>query len=99
MDGDNNKRVEGAETLLESAACSSGRFLKAAEKSGMYFLLVLVLTAHGRIEEKDSKHLLKIEEEFHDFESDIVDEKDEATMRGMGGKGLKEFWCDLYKYR
>ena len=95
MDGDNNKRVEGAETLLESAACIPGQFLKI----GMYFLLVLVMTAQGRIEEKDLKHLLKIEEEFHDFESDIVDEKDEATMRGMGGKGLKEFWCDLYKYR
>ena len=98
MAGDNNKRVEGAETLHQSVACISGRS-KAAEKVRMYFLLVLVMTAHGRIEEKDSKPLFKIEEEFHDFESDIVDEKDEATMRRMGGKGLKEFWCDLYKYR
>ena len=65
----------------------------------MYFLLVLVIGAQVRIERKDSKHWIEVEEEFHDFESDIVDEKDEATMRGMGGKGLKEFWCDLYKYR
>ena len=55
----------------------------------MYFLLVLVMTAQGRIEGKDSKHLIEIEEEFHDFESDIADHKDEATMRHMGGKGLK----------
>ena len=65
----------------------------------MFFLLALVMAAQGRIEGKDSKHLIEIEEEYHDFESRIVDQKDEATMRGMGGKGLKEFWCDLYKYR
>ena len=46
MDGDNNKRVEGAETSHESVACISGQLLKAAKEVGMYFLLVLVIGAH-----------------------------------------------------
>ena len=63
----------------------------------MYFLLVLVMTAHGKID--DSSHLIKIETESHDFESDIVDQIDQSAIARMGGRGLKEFWCDLYKYR
>ena len=49
----------------------------------------------------DIQNFSKLEDnkEYHDFESEIVDQKDEATMRRIGGKGLKEFWCDLYKYR
>ena len=73
--------------------------LKAPQKVGMYFLLVLVMTVHGKIEGKDSNPLIDIKRKFHDFESDIVDQKDTATMMHKGGKGLKEFWCDLYKYR
>ena len=61
-------------------------------------LLILVITAHAK--GKDSKNMAKIQREFHDFESNIVDQKDEAAaVMGKGGRGLKEFWCDLYKYR
>ena len=55
------------------------------------------MTVHGNID--DSSHVINIEREFHDFESDIVDQIDQPTIARMGGRGLKEFWCDLYKYR
>ena len=39
--------------------------------------------------------MAKIQRKFHDFESDIVDQKDEAAaVMGKGGRGLKEFWCN-----
>ena len=100
MNGDNNKRVLRAETLHESTAgierLQEGTS-KAPKKVGMYFLLVLVMTVHGKIEGKNSNHLIDIKREFRDFESGIVDQK--SIMMRKGGKGLKEFWCDLYKYR
>ena len=72
--------------------------MKAADTIGMYFLLVLVMSpVQGKID--DSSHLIKIEREFHDFESEIVDLRDLPIIARKGGKGLKEFWCDLYKYR
>ena len=100
MSGDNNKRVLPAETLHESTPhierLQEGTS-KAPKKVRMYFLLVLVMTVHGKIEGKNSNHLIDIKREFRDFESDIVDQK--SIMMRKGGKGLKEFWCDLYKYR
>ena len=62
----------------------------------MFLILVLVtITIHG----KGGGHLIKIEREYHGFESDIVGQKDQPAVPRIGGKGFKEFWCGLFRYR
>ena len=62
----------------------------------MFLILVLVtITIHG----KGGGHLIKIEREYHGFESDIVGQKDQPAVPRIGGKGFKEFWCGLFRHR
>ena len=62
-------------------------------------LFFVLSTLHdGKVDGKESNYF-KIQGDFLDFETVITAGHKDQPVRTSSGRGLKDLWCNLYRYR
>ena len=62
-------------------------------------LFFVLSTVHdGKVDGKESNYF-KIQGDFLDFETVIAAGHKDQPVRTSNGRGLKDLWCNLYRYR